>query len=243
MDPIEEFKKEREIAIEKMSKDEKLKEKSLDWILHAAKYDYTYNFNWLGRPIIKYPNDIIFLQEIIWEVKPEIIIETGIAHGGSIIFSASMLELIGGDGKVIAIDIDIRKHNREEIEAHSQFKRIELLEGSSISEEIVQKVAVQCKDKSKVMVCLDSLHTHDHVLGELRAYAPYVNVGSYILVSDTIIEYFPKGHFTNRPWDVGNNPYSALKQFLDENDNFIMVDLEKKLLISDGFCGCLKRIK
>ena len=168
MDPIEEFRKERSKAIEEMSQDEELRRKSLDWMMHADKYKFTYNFSWLGRPIIKFPNDIAIMQEIIWDIKPDLIIETGIAHGGSIIFSASMLELIGGDGEVIAVDIDIRAHNRAEIEKHPMFKRIIMFEGDCLSDEIIRKIREIVKNKKRVMVFLDSNHTHDHVLKELE---------------------------------------------------------------------------
>ena len=238
------FKKERIEEIEKMAKDEDLKKKSLDWMIHADGYKYTYNFTWLGRPIIKYPNEIVLMQEMIWEVKPDLIIETGIAHGGSIIFSASMLELIGDDGEIIAIDIDIREHNRKEIENHRLFKRITMLEGSSVSDEIIDKLKEIAKKKKRIMVFLDSNHTHDHVLKELELYTEFVTVGSYIVLPDTFIEYFPKGYFSDRSWDVGNNPMTALREFLSKNNNFI-IDKEKenKLLITEAFNGYLKRIR
>ena len=244
MDPVEEFKHERLKAIQKMSQDEELKKKSLDWMLHADRYKYTYNYAWLGRPIIKYPNDIVLMQEIIWDIKPDLIVETGIAHGGSIIFSASMLELIGGDGQVVAVDIDIRQHHRKEIEKHPMYKRITMFEGSSISEEIVNKVRGISKTKKRVMVFLDSNHTHRHVLKELELYAPLVTVGSYLVLPDTFIEYFPKAYYSNRPWDVGNNPMTALREFLSKNSNFA-VDKEKavKLMITEAFDGYIKRIK
>ncbi len=244
MDPIEEFKKERMEDMDLMSKDKVLKQKSLDWMIHAEKYKYTYNYSWLGRPIIKYPSDIVLQQEIIWEVRPDLIIETGIAHGGSIILSASMLELLGEEGIVVGVDIDIREHNRKEIEKHPLFKRVKLLEGSSTSDKILNEIKEIAKNKKKIMVFLDSHHTHDHVLDELRSYAPLVSVGSYLVVSDTFIEFFPRDHYSNRPWDLGNNPYTALHEFLSENDDFI-IDFEKenKLLITEGINGWLKRIK
>lgn len=244
MDPITQFKEERKKEIKEMTKDENLNQKSLDWMLHAHKYKYNYNYTWLGRPIIKYPNDIVFMQEIIWDVKPDLIIETGIAHGGSIIFSASMLELIGGDGQVVAVDIDVREHNRREIEKHPMYKRITMLEGSSVSEELINKVRGIAKNEKKVMVFLDSNHTHEHVLKELELYAPLVTRGSYIVVSDTFIEYFPKGYFSDKPWDVGNNPLTALNEFLSRNDNFIIdKEIEKKLMITEAFNGYLRRVK
>lgn len=244
MDPVEEFKRERLKAVEEMSEDEELRNKSLEWMLHADKYKYTYNYTWLGRPIIKYPNDIVLMQEVIWDVKPDLIIETGIAHGGSVILSASMLELIGGDGQVVAVDIDIREHNREEIKKHPMYKRITMFEGSSISEEIVNKVRGISKTKKRVMVFLDSNHTHKHVLQELELYAPLVTVGSYLVLPDTFIEYFPKGYYFNRPWDVGNNPMTALREFLSKSNNFV-IDKEKtnKLMITEAFDGYIKRIK
>ena len=244
MNPIEAFKQERKEAIAEMAKDEELKRKSLEWMLRADKYKYSYNYTWLGRPIIKYPNDIVLMQELIWSVKPDLIIETGIAHGGSIIFSASMLELLGGDGEIVAIDIDIRKHNRIEIEKHPMFKRITMFAGSSVSAEIFEKVKAKAKNKKSIMVFLDSLHTHEHVLKEMELYSSLVTVGSYLVLPDTFIEYFPKGYFADRPWDVGNSPMTAIREFLAKNDNFI-IDKEKvdKLLITEGLDGYLKRIK
>lgn len=246
MNPIEQFKEERKQDMQQMHQDQELKNKSIDWMLHADKYKYIYNFNWMGRPIIKFPQDIIALQEVIWQVKPDLIIETGIAHGGSIIFSASMLELLGNDGKVIAVDIDIRKHNRDEIEKHPMMKRITMLEGSSVSSEIVQQIADSAKGFKKVMVCLDSNHTHQHVLDELRLYAPLVSKDSYIILPDTLIEFFPKGYYSqNRPWDVGDNPYTAMETFLKETDEFVKDEsITDKLLITEAFGGgFLKRIK
>lgn len=242
MNPIEQFNSERLTAINEMGSDQELKRKSLDWMLHADKYKYTYNFSWMGRPIIKFPNDIVILQELIWKLKPDFIVETGIAHGGSIVFSASMLELIG-HGEVIAVDIDIREHNRREIEAHPMFKRITMIEGSSVDTAIVNSIKEKVKGK-KVLVCLDSLHTHEHVLKELQLYSEMVNVNSYIVCPDTFIEYFPKNYFKDRPWDVGDNPMTAVKEFLKQNDSFIIdKDIDNKLMITEGFDGYLKRIK
>ena len=242
MDPIKQFELERAEAIKAMGEDQELRQKSLDWMLHADKYKYTYNYSWMGRPIIKYPNDILILQEMIWKLKPDYIVETGIAHGGSIIFSASMLELLG-HGEVIAVDIDIRKHNRDEIEKHPMNKRITMIEGSSIDPEIVNAIKEKVKGK-KVLVCLDSNHTHEHVLEELRMYSDMVNVDSYIVCPDTFVEYFPKGYCNDRPWDVGNNPMTALIAFLKEDDRFIIdKDIDNKLMITEGFDGYLKRIK
>lgn len=242
MDPVTQFKNERSADIEAMSKDEELQRKSLDWMLHADKYKYTYNFQWLGRPIIKFPSDIVVSQEIIWQVKPDLIIETGIAHGGSIVFSASMMELLGGAGRVVGIDIDIRAHNRREIEAHPMAKRITMIEGSSTAPEVLAQVREIAKDRERVMVFLDSLHTHEHVARELELYAPLVSVGSYLVLPDTFIEHFPKGYYADRPWDVGNNPMTAMRDFLQRNPNF-EIDKETcgKLAITEAIDGYLKR--
>lgn len=244
LDPVEAFFEERRQAIAMMANDEELKRKSLDWMLHADQYKYTYNYTWMGRPIIKFPSDILLMQEIIWDIKPDLIIETGIAHGGSIVFSASMLELLGGDREVVAVDIDIRQHNREKIEAHPMAKRIHMIEGSSTDPAVLDQIRERAQGKQCVMVALDSLHTHAHVLEEMRLYAPLVTVGSYMVLPDTFIEYFPKGYYSDRPWDVGNNPMTALRAFMQENNDFV-IDTERcnKLLITEGFDGYLKRIK
>lgn len=243
MDPKKQFKLEREKRIKSYSNEKKFKSLSLEWIKRGFLKQYPYNFEWLGRPIIQYPNDVFATQEIIWEVKPDLIIETGIAHGGSLIFYASMLELIG-KGEILGIDIDIRKHNRKEIEKHKMFKRIKMIEGSSVDKEVVEKVAKIAKKHKKIVVCLDSLHTHDHVLRELNLYSKFVSPGSYLIVFDTIIEYLPKGFFSNRPWDKGNSPATAIKAFLKINKNFIIDrNIENKLLITSAPGGFLKRIR
>lgn len=241
---LKNFKKKVDKNIKLMSQDKNLKKKSIDWMLHADKYKYTYNFRWMGIPIIKFPNDILALQEIIWKVKPDVIIETGIAHGGSIIFSATMLELIGKDGLVIGVDIDIRKHNRVEIEKSKFYKRIKMFEGSSVSKKIIKKIKSLIKPKSKVMVFLDSNHTYPHVMKEIEIYSKLVTKNSYLVVEDTFTEFFPKNYFSNRPWDVGNNPLIAINEFLKKNKNFkIDKNLNEKLSITETFDGYLKKIK
>jgi cephalosporin hydroxylase len=245
MDPILQFNKERAADIAAMAEDKELHQKSIDWMIHADKYKYTYNFSWMGRPIIKFPSDIVATQQIVWDVKPDLIIETGIAHGGSLILSASLLEMIGGEGKVLGIDIDIREHNRKEIEAHPMMKRIEMIEGSSIADDVMDKVRYAASKAKRVMVFLDSLHSHEHVYKELELYAPLVTVGSYLVLPDTFIEYFPKGYYShNRPWDVGNNPMTAMRAFMEKNNDFeVDRDLCNKLLITEAFDGYLRRVK
>jgi cephalosporin hydroxylase len=214
----------------------------------SINYKYSYNFSWLGRPIIQYPQDMIAIQELIWLIQPDLIIETGIAHGGSLIFSASLLELnavCGGsqEAEVLGIDIDIRQHNREAIEAHPMVKRISMLQGSSIDPEMIEQVKTKASGKEKVLVCLDSNHTHDHVLAELEAYAPLVSPGSYCVVFDTVIEDLPEDMFPDRPWGKGNNPKTAVWEYLKSHPEFeIDKTIEHKLLITVAPDGYLKRI-
>ena len=222
---------------------------SRKFLVQLNKAKYAYNFFWLGVPILQAPQDLQAMQEIIWEVKPNLIIETGIAWGGSIIFSASMLALLEAcgeikNGQVIGIDIDIRSHNKKAILAHPLANKITMFEGSSIDEEIVRKVTKLAKNKKRVLVCLDSNHTHDHVLAELRAYALLVSIGSYCIVGDTGIEDLPVGTTSDRPWGKGNNPKTAVWEFLKENNNFeIDKIIESKLILTGSPDGHLKRIK
>jgi cephalosporin hydroxylase len=243
MDPQEIFATERKENIRKMQKDLSLKELALKFLVKSFRYNYSYNFDWLGRPFIQVPQDIVALQEIIWKTKPDLIIETGIAHGGGLIFYASMLELLG-EGEVIGIDVEIRPHNRKEIEKHPLSKRIIMFEGSSTDNKIVKEVEKVVKRHKKVMVCLDSLHTHEHVLNELNIYSKFVTKGNYLVVFDTVIEFFPKGFFKDRPWDKGNNPYTAVKEFLKHNKNFVVdKEIENKLLITCAPGGYLLRVR
>ncbi|MDM0081978.1 cephalosporin hydroxylase family protein [Variovorax sp. J31P179] len=213
----------------------------------SIRAQYSYNFSWMGRPIIQYPQDIVAMQEIIWRVQPDLIIETGIAHGGSLIFSAAMLELnaaCGGpaDAKVLGIDIDIRAHNRAAIEAHPMFRRISMIEGSSVAPEVIDRVRQEAIGKGRVLVCLDSNHTHAHVLQELRAYAPLVTIGSYCVVFDTIVEDLPAELFPDRAWAPGDNPKTAVREFLAANSGFVIDHtIDQKLLVSVAPNGYLKR--
>jgi cephalosporin hydroxylase len=210
---------------------------------------YSYNFSWLGRPIIQYPQDMIAMQEIIWTIQPDLIIETGIAHGGSLIFSASMLELnaaCGGpkDAEVLGIDIDIRAHNRAAIEAHPMFRRITMIQGSSIAPEIVAQVKARAAGKQRILLCLDSNHTHDHVLAELEAYAPLTSVGSYCVVFDTVVEDTAECCPSDRPWGKGNNPKTAVWKYLEAHPEFeIDRQMDNKLLISVAPEGYLRRTR
>jgi cephalosporin hydroxylase len=238
------FNIEKQKNIEQLGQDNDVKELSIEFIIKSSSKKYSYNFTWLGLPIIQFPQDIIGMQEIIWQVKPKLIIETGIAHGGSLIFYASMLELVAGGGKVLGIDIDIRAHNRVEIEKHPMFKRITMIEGSSIDETVARQVHDFAKEAKPVLVVLDSHHSHAHVLRELEIYSPLVTKGSYLVVLDTIIEDMPGDCFPNRPWGKGNNPKTAVHEFLRSNDRFVVdKDMQNKLLITvapEGYLRCVK---
>jgi cephalosporin hydroxylase len=242
---LEKFYKEKEEVIASNAININLQKAKQEFNLESNKAKYSYNFNWMGRPIIAYPQDMIAMQEIIWDIKPDLIIEAGIAHGGSLVYYASLLELIGGDGMVLGLDIDIRKHNRELIEAHPMIKRIQMIEGDSTSSEIAEKVYEIAKNKKRIIICLDSNHTHDHVLKELNLYAHLVTVGSYCVVFDTIVEDLPADYMPGgRPWNPGNNPKTAVFEFLKENDCFeIDKNIDHKILISVAPHGYLKRIK
>ena len=248
MSPIEKFEFEREERIKLLSNDEIFIEQSRAWVEASMRKQYVYNFSWLGRPIIQNPVDMIGLQEIIWKVQPDLIIETGIAHGGSFIFLASMLELNalcnGEEGaQVLGIDIDIRAHNKEAILAHPLSHRITMFEGSSVDTNLVEKVKQFAAGKRKVLVCLDSNHTHEHVIKELNAYADLVSVGSYCIVFDTFVDDVPKDVFENRPWGPGDNPKTAVREFVEGNPHFVIDHaIHNKLMLSSAPHGFLRRI-
>jgi cephalosporin hydroxylase len=231
-------------AISKMSADGRLAAAADEFMRLSCEHRYSYNFSWLGRPVIQYPQDLIALQEIIWLERPHLIVETGVAHGGSSIFFASMLELLGGDRDVLAIDIDIRPHNRAAIESHPLSKRITLIEGSSTDEAVVAQVKNIARERSGVLVVLDSNHTHEHVLRELELYSPFVRTGGHLVVLDTIIERLPEATLGERPWKRGDNPMTAVREFLRHNDRFVIDEqLEAKLLISVAPSGYLRCIR
>jgi cephalosporin hydroxylase len=208
-----------------------------------VRYRYTYNFNWLGRPIIQTPEDMVAVQEIVFDVKPDLIVETGVAHGGSLVYSASLLQLLG-KGEVVGIDIDIRAQNRAAIESHALAHRIHLISGSSVDSAVLEQVRTRAADKNRVLVMLDSNHTHEHVFRELQLYAPLVKKGSYVIVFDTAIEDVMGGSYPDRPWGKGNNPKTAVRQFLKECDRFeVNRFIENKLLFSvapEGYLKCVK---
>ena len=225
---------------------------ALQFFARSHQLQYSYNFSWLNRPIIQYPQDIVAFQGLVSTIKPRLIIETGIAHGGSLVLSASLLCLLDvmegldprqSPRKVVGVDIDIRPHNRKALDEHPLRFKMELIEGSSIDPEVIQQVRSHADDIDRVLVSLDSNHTHEHVLAELNAYADLVPVGSYCIVFDTAIEDLPAGSFPDRPWDVGNNPKTAVHEWLKNHPEFeIDKDIDNKLLISVAPDGYLKRV-
>jgi cephalosporin hydroxylase len=258
-DPIKAFIKECESNITNYSKDKDWQSNSRQWLEQAFKQKFMYNFSSLGLPIIQTPNDMVAMQEIIWKVKPDLIIEAGIAHGGSLVMSASILALldmcdsieagtmlnpVASKRKVLGIDIDIREHNRKAIESNPMASRIQMIQGSSIEPNIIEQVKQFAKNYNRILVCLDSNHTHEHVMKELEAYAMLTSVGSYCVVFDTIVEDMPADIFPDRPWSPGNNPKTAVWQFLKTHFEFeIDKNIQSKLLITVAPDGYLKRIK
>ena len=243
MDQIKQFELELERRIEAQGNNMSLIESARIFLKESIRSLYSYNFSWMGRPIIQYPQDIVVMQEILWSVKPDLVIETGIAHGGSIIYYASILELIG-KGEVLGIDIEIRPHNRKAIQEHPMSRRITMIEGDSVSKSVLDQVKVAASEKETVLACLDSNHTHDHVLLEMELYSPFVTKGSYLVVFDTIIDDLPNEFYANRPWGRKNNPKMAVYEFLKKSDRFVIDrSIENKLLITvapDGYLKCTK---
>lgn len=257
MTPEQQFSQERKERLAAYAQDKPLQQLSRQWLQESMAKKYVYNFDWMGRPIIQYPQDMVAIQELVWRVRPDLIIETGIAHGGSLILSASMLAMLDmcdaieagttidprtSKRKVIGLDIDIRAHNRAAIEAHPMASRIQMLQGSSIDPAVVQQVRAAAQGYKKVLVFLDSMHTHDHVLGELDAYATLVTPGSYCVVFDTFVDDMPPKFFADRPWDVGNNPKTAVRAWLPKHPEFeVDAEMEQRLLVTVAPHGFLRR--
>lgn len=253
------FQNERQQRIAANAQNANLKNAASQFALESIAAQYSYNFEWLGRPIIQYPQDMVAMQELIWKVRPDLIIETGIAHGGSLILSASMLAMLDlcdaiqagtqmdprqSKRRVLGVDIEIRPHNLAAIETHPMSSRIQMIQGSSIAAEVIEQVRQVASGYERIMVCLDSNHTHEHVFAELEAYAPLTSVGSYCVVFDTIIEDMPEEMFSDRPWGPRNNPRTAVTEFLKTNQQFESdVSIDAKLLVSVAPCGYLRRNK
>ena len=244
MNEIEKFQQEVRANIRGLMNDHDVQALSRIWVREIARHKYAYNFSWMGRPIIQFPQDMVAMQEIIWDSKPDLIIETGIAHGGSLIYYASLMEMMQLDGYVLGIDIDIRAHNRVEIESHPMRKRIQMIQGSSVAADTVAEVAKHAHGKKSVMVILDSNHTHEHVLQELQQYSPFVSMGNYLVVFDTLVEDMPDDLVHDRPWGKGNNPKTAVREFMKSNNQFeVDKAVEAKILITVAPDGFLKRVR
>jgi cephalosporin hydroxylase len=240
-DDRDEFEAHKRIQATAMAADTDLRERALGLAFEADRYEYSYQWTWLGLPIIQMPPDIMVLQEVLWGRRPQLVIETGIARGGSVIFSSSILQLIG-EGEVLAIDIDIRAHNRLAIEAHPLAGRITMIEGSSIDPEVVAEVHRRAAGIERVMVILDSNHTHEHVLAELEAYAPLVTPGQFLIVADTAIEDIPTQKHRPRPWGPGDNPKTAMAEYLTRHPEFEPDPyVNAKLLLTSSPGGYLRR--
>lgn len=240
----DEFARRNKVRIAEMGRDSSLHEIAHSFLVESARHEYSYHFRWLGLPIIQYPQDVIAMQELIWDIKPDAIVETGVARGGSLILYASLLRLLGGDGIVVGVDIEIRPHNRAAIESHPLAGDVRLVEGSSIDPDVVAQVRSLIAGRKRVLVVLDSMHTHQHVMAELRQYSPFVTNGSYLVVFDTCVEHLPEDLFPRRPWKKGDNPWTAVHEFLEENDRFeIDGTIDDKLQITvapHGYLRCLK---
>jgi len=251
------FAQERDERLRGYAEDGAFVRLSQDWLRESMQRKYVYNFDWLGRPVIQYPQDMWAVQDLIWRVRPDLVIETGIAHGGSLVLSASLLALLDmcdaieagavldprqSRRKVLGIDIDIRAHNRAAIEAHPMASRIQMIQGSSVAPEVVQQVREVAQGYGRVLVFLDSMHTHEHVLAELDAYAPLVSPGSYCVVFDTFVDDMPAGFFADRPWDVGDNPKTAVRQWLPAHPEFeVDTAMEQRLQVTVAPQGFLRR--
>lgn len=257
-DPIKQFLQERTRQIAAYQGDGVFITQSQEWLEASMRCRYVYNFDWMGRPIIQYPQDMVAMQELVWATRPDLIIETGIAHGGSLVLSASLLAMLdycdavqvgaalepkASKRKVLGLDIDIRSHNRAAIEAHPLAHKIDMVQGSSISPEVIAKVQAYALDYQRIMVCLDSNHTHEHVLAELRAYAPLTTLGCYCVVFDTFVEDMPADLFPDRPWGPGDNPKTAVWEYLKTHPEFeIDKSIQHKLQITVAPDGYLKRV-
>ena len=244
MSDFQQFEAENRREIDAMGRDAELHRRTGAWWERATEHKYSYHFRWMGLPIIQFPQDIIAMQELVWEAKPDLIIETGVARGGSLVFYASLLELIGGAGRVIGIDVDIRSHNRAAIEAHPMARRIDLIQGSSVDPNVIAQVKTHTETSQRVLVALDSNHTRDHVLKELELYSPFVTPGSYLVVFDTCIEHTPPHLIGDRPWSKGNNPWTAVQAFLSTSHRFVvdtgLVDKLQITVCPDGFLKCVQ---
>lgn len=243
-DPIRAFQEQVERNLDQQRSDAEVRRTSAAWLRRTHELGYDYNFSWFGRPVLQLPQDLMALQELVFAIRPDRIVETGVAHGGSLVFFASLLHLLDRGGRVLGIDLDIRAHNRRELEAHPMHKHIDLLQGSSTADTTLAAVRTAVVGSERIMVVLDSDHTEAHVLAELRAYSPLVTSGSYLVVCDTIVEDLGADAFPNRPWGPGNSPKSAVAKFLAETRDFVVDErIDGKLLLSNSPNGYLRCVR
>ena len=236
------FRSERADWRASLGADDTLRQQGIDLQLAADDHHYTYSWEWLGVPIIRLPDDIVVLQELIWAYRPQRIVETGVARGGSMLLDSSLMTLSGIEPAVLGIDISIFAHTHEALAEHPMSRGVTLLETSSVSDEAVSAARDFLGNAERALLVLDSNHTHEHVLAELRVLAPLLPVGSFILVADTIVEELPQGHYVNRPWDRGNSPLTAANQFLGENPGFVRdTEWSRRALLTEFRDGILRR--
>jgi cephalosporin hydroxylase len=242
MDALAEFARSKTQSIDAMAADTHMRELSRAWFIAASRHRYSYNFEWFGVPIIQFPPDLVALQEVVWSSRPDCIIETGVAHGGSLLFYASLLKAMDVDGVVIGVDIDIRAHNRERLDSHPLRARIDLVQGSSTAAETVDAVRTLVGAAQNPLVILDSNHTYEHVAREMELYAPFVRKGGYLVVLDTVVDDMPASFSADRPWGPGHGPKRAVTEFLERTSRFqVDQSYNDKLLITvapDGFLQC-----
>lgn len=229
----EEFLELNKESANKMYSNTKLQNKAIDVLISADKYRWIHQSKWFGEPLLNLPQDMFAIQDIIWRTRPKYIIEVGVAWGGSLLFESCLLEILGG-GKVIGIDIFIPEDLRQRLKSHNRIsERIELIEGASTDSITLSKVKKILEDSKEVLVILDSYHTHDHVLKELQEYSKFVGKGNYLVCGDTIVEKIPEQEHRPRPWGPGNNPATAVSEFLSQNDRFsVDWEIDKRLLFS-----------
>jgi cephalosporin hydroxylase len=231
------------LAIDAMARDPKARDAARDWIAVATRHGYSYNFAWLGVPIIQHPEDVVVLQELIWEVRPDLVIETGIAHGGSLLLSASILRLLGGEREVLGVDLDIRAHTRATLATHPLAGAIRTIEGDSVGDEVIEQVRAVAARHDRALVILDSDHSAAHVAAELARYADFVTVGSYLVAMDTVLRDLPADASKDRPWGPDDNPWTAVESFLAADGRFEAAEVNRKLLATAAPGGYLRRIR
>lgn len=240
----DEFLRLNEQAAHEMSLDQGLQSKALEVLVEADRHRWIHQTTWFGEPLLNLPQDMFAIQEIVWRTRPDFIIEVGLAWGGSVLFEATLLEILGGQ-KVIGVDIFIPPDLRQRLAMHGKLSdRLSLIEGGSTDPQTLAQVKEQLRGSRKVLVILDSYHTHDHVLRELCAYAPFVEKGQYLICGDTVVERIPPQTHRARPWGPGNNPATALKEFLSQTDRFVVDEtIDRRLLLSCHPGGYLKAVK